>query len=305
MKIIVTGGAGFIGSHTCNLLEKSGHEVLVVDNFSTGKSENLQGFRGKVALADITDLELLEKAFSDFRPESILHLAAQSAITTSWDDPAKDLSANGIGTLNLLKISKKYGVRRFVFSSTSAVYRESGSGRMNEAWQCEPSTPYGISKLAAEQYVRAFFPNHLVLRYGNVYGERQKSIGENQVVARAFAHFINGNEFRINGNGRQKRDFVHVSDIAYANCYALTDNVVGTFNAATGKSFSVNEVLSILEKIYDVPGYKWEHTKTNDPRGDVNIGVGSIRREIGWVAVVKLEEGLKRTADWWNGMEKK
>jgi len=303
-RILCTGGAGFIGSNTVNMLVKNHHKVVVVDNFSSGHTENLKGFHGRIFPCDITDPELLERIFSEFMPEAVLHLAAQSAISTALDNPQYDMRVNGIGTLNLLNLSKKYGVGRFVFSSTSAVYKESnplfGVG-MNEQWAIEPGSPYGISKLAAEQYIRTMFPNHMILRYANVYGPPQRSIGENQVVARAFAHFINGDDFKVTGHGNQKRDFVYVDDIAYCNLEALRSNVIGTFNAASGRSYSVNQVLAEIEKIYDVPGYKWTHTKHNDPRGDVYLNPSLIRRKVGWNAEKSLAEGLKLTSEWWEG----
>lgn len=300
MRILVSGGAGFIGSNTVNLLEKNRHKVVAVDDFSTGRIENLRGFEGTVIACDILDFKELSLLFADFKPEAVLHLAAQSAISTAYSDPARDLRVNGTGTLNLLKLSKKYEVGRFVFSSTSAVYREGRSfSALREECEARPSTPYGISKLAAEHYVRTMFPNHLILRYGNVYGPRQKAIGENQVIARAFAHFIKGDDFAIVGNGNQKRDFVFVGDIAYCNAEVLQSGVVGTFNAASGKSYSVNQVLREIEKIYDVPGYAWAHTSENDPRGSVYINPSLIRREVGWKAMIPLADGLKQTAGWW------
>jgi len=301
-RILCTGGAGFIGSTTALMLKH--HQVIVVDNFSTGKTENLKHFRGKICPGDITDMEFMDRIFTDFLPEAVLHLAAQSAISTAYSDPQKDMQVNGIGTLNLIKLALKYGVQRFVFSSTSAVYKPPrpffASVGINEFWPVKPETPYGISKLAAEQYIRTLFPNHLILRYGNVYGPRQKSIGENQVIARAFAHFIHGDDFSIIGHGNQKRDFVYVGDISRCNIAALNSNLVGTFNAASGRSYSVNQVLAEIEKIFDVRGYGWEHTRHNDPRGDVALNVSQIRRKLGWNPDVSLQDGLIATADWWS-----
>jgi nucleoside-diphosphate-sugar epimerase len=306
MRILISGGAGFVGSHSANLLVERGHKVLIVDDFSTGRSENLKDFQGKIRPCDITDLKFLESVFSEFQPNAVLHLAAQSAISTAIENPQKDLTINGIGTLNMLKLACKYNVKRFVFSSTSAVYREARplwSVGIAETWPKDPSNPYGISKLACEHYVRTMFPNHMILRYGNIYGPRQRSIGNNQVVARALEHFILGTVFKVNGHGNQKRDFVYVGDVAYANFTALTETAVGTFNVSSGKSYSVNEILTELEKIYDVRGYEWEHTKENDPRNFVRLNVSAIRREVGWKSAVSLADGLKLTADWWDGQK--
>lgn len=307
MKFIVSGGAGFVGSTTIRLLSKHGHEVLVVDNFSTGRSENLKRFRGKVLIADITDYASVDAAFYEFGPDAVLHLAAQSAITTSHNDPQLDLQINGVGTLNMLRAAQAYEAKRFVFSSTSAVYLEKSPkfGGVSETWACQPTSPYGISKLACEHYIRTMMPNHMILRYGNVYGPRQRPIGQNQVIARALSHFHHGDDFFVVGSGNQKRDFVFVGDVAYANMMALTSDVVGTFNVATGKNHSVNEVLAILERIYEVPGYAWEHTNAPDPRGDVSVSANKIRKELGWKAVMSLEDGLKETSKWWRNEEGK
>lgn len=308
MRILISGGAGFVGSHSADLLSKHRHRVAIVDNFRTGRSENLRDFNGKIYPCDITDDQLLEQAFMEFNPQAVLHLAAQSAITTAMEDPQLDLEINGIGTLNMLELSLKYNVKRFVFSSTSAVYRENRKfltllDVYNEFRTCRPASPYGISKLACEHYIRTMFPNHMILRYGNIYGPRQRSIGCNQVVARAFEHFILGNSFHVNGDGKQKRDFVYVGDVAYANMVALTDSVTGIFNVSTGKSYSVNEVLSCMEKVYDVPGYQWEHTSENDPRNYVKMDVSAIRRATGWSALTSLANGLSMTAEWWGGQQ--
>jgi UDP-glucose 4-epimerase len=300
MKILCSGGGGFIGSHTVDYLVNRGHEVLVVDNFTTGRSENLRNFTGDICTCDITDSGALEDCFKQFKPEAVLHLAAQSAISVALQYPDADLDCNAFGTLNMLKFAKQFGVKRFVFSSTSAVYDErAGFCALREKSPCNPSTPYGISKLAAEHYIRTMFPNHLILRYANIYGPRQRPLGENQVVARAFSHFIKGDKFFVHGHGNQKRDFVHVYDIIYANFLALIGNNVGTYNAASGRSVSVNHLLSTIAENYKVGFYKWEHTDRNDPRGDVYLNASKIRNEIGWRPYISLREGIHDTAAWW------
>jgi nucleoside-diphosphate-sugar epimerase len=304
MKILISGAAGFVGSHTAELLEHSGHNVMVVDNFSTGRLENLMDFKGSIKACDINDMRLLDMYFDEFKPEAVIHLAAQSAISTAILNPKKDLRVNGIGTLNMVEMALKYDVKRFIFSSTSAVYEPKSTwlGVYDESQKCIPASPYGISKLAAEQYIRSTFDNHLILRYANVYGPRQYSIGENQVVARAFAHFMNGEEFKVVGHGNQKRDMVFVKDIAYANFMALMSNKVGTFNAASGRSVSVNTILSAIAENYEIPAYQWEHTTQDDPRGDVYMDASKIRREIGWKTYISLRQGIELTAEWWNGL---
>jgi len=300
MRILVTGAAGFVASHTINWLEKNGHTVFGIDNLRTGNMCNLVGFRGTFHLCDITDIELTERAFSEFKPEVVIHLAAQSAITTAIKDPQLDMEVNGIGTLNLIRLSNKYKVKRFVFSSTSAVYAETKApwGGMAEEFPKEPQSPYGVSKLAAEHYVRTMFPNHIIFRYGNIYGPRQTPIGENQVVPRAIRHFLYGDDFSVTGGGSQKRDFVYVEDIAFANFQAINETP-GTYNLATGKSHSVNEILREIELYFDVPGYKWNYSNKPDPRGSVHINTSKIKRELGLRLFTDLQTGISSTIKWW------
>lgn len=306
MRILITGGAGFIGSHSAEFIAAYGHKVLVVDDFSTGSSKNLEIFQGKVQVVDILEYNAMDEVFYNFLPDAVLHLAAQSAITTAINDPQKDLTVNGIGTLNMVKLALKHNVRRFVFSSTSAVYSEKQTVwkmSLSEKSDTFPSTPYGISKLAAEHYIRTMFPNHMILRYGNVYGPRQKPIGDNQLIARAFRHLLFGDDFRVVGDGNQKRDFVYVDDIAYCNFMALMSGMTGTFNACTGRSRSVNQVLACIEECYELPSrYNWEHTEKSDPRGDVHLSPRQLRNQTGWASVWALKDGMKLTAEWWDRM---
>lgn len=297
MNILCTGGAGFIGSHTVAMLVKRHHNVMALDNFRTGSTENLKGIRCSINVCDVMDYKRLETVFYDFRPSVVVHLAAQSAITTSWSDPFIDVRVNTLGTLNVIDLCKKYNVMKLVFSSTSAVYREDKRMPlfgMDESFECKPASPYGINKLSAEHFIRAMFPKHVIFRYGNVYGPRQKPIGENQVIARALHHFTKGSDFKIVGDGNQKRDFTYVEDVAFANCEAADNALVGTYNLCTGKSFSVNTVLRIIEELYDVVGYKWEHTEQPDPRGNVRTNNFRVRRDFG-LSFMNLRVGLEKT----------
>ncbi|MBK7366204.1 MAG: NAD-dependent epimerase/dehydratase family protein [Nitrosomonas sp.] len=301
-RILVTGAAGFIGSHTAELLCNRGHDVLAVDNFTTGRMENLQHFRGRIVPGDVTDIKVLDPIMYDFRPDAVLHLAAQSAITTSMQAPYYDLKVNGLGVLNIIKVCKTHKVKRLVFSSTSAVYRETTplfNMGIKENAKLEPQSPYGISKRVGEEYIRLLFPNHLIVRFGNVYGPRQKPIGDNLVIARALDHFIHGAEFWINGHGNQKRDFVYVEDVAHCCMEALTGKAVGTFNVSAGKSYSVNEVLREIEIYFGVKGYKWTHKGKPDPRNYVGLNVNAIREKLGWKAFTPLSEGVQKTIKWW------
>ena len=298
MKVLITGAAGFIGSHTADYLIAKRMKVLALDNFSTGKTENLKEFRGSIELCDVTDINMLEVVFNKFRPDSVIHLAAQSAITTAWSDPEKDMKVNIEGTVNIINMCRKYEVKKLVFSSTAAVYGKSGFFASNEKHTCNPDTPYGISKMSAEQYIRLLFPNHVILRYANIYGPRQVPVGENQLVARALSHLIKGDSFQVVGDGKQKRDFVFVGDVAHANYLALTGSKFGTFNIASGKSHAVNDVLWEIEDYYDVP-YQWSHTKKNDERGNVYMNGNKFKDKFGWSPVIDLQSGIDLTIKWW------
>lgn len=295
MRVLVTGGAGFIGSHTVGILTAHNHSVMVYDDFSTGSVENFEDIHCTISPYSILDEDHLDIVFDEFRPEAVIHLAAQSAITTSMNDPVLDIQKNVIGTVNVVKYCRKYDVRRLVFSSTSAVYAERKTlFGMKETFDTHPQSPYGIDKLAAEQFIRTMFPDHVIFRYGNVYGPRQKPIGENQVVARAMEHIINNADFKIVGSGNQKRDFVYVEDVAYANMLAVLGSATGTFNLCTGKSTSVNQVISILSELCYVQKEAWKHTKKEDPRGSVYTNNGKFVEWSG-MRFLPIEEGLEKT----------
>ena len=303
MRIICTGGAGFIGSHVIELLAKNKNNILIVDDFSTGKMENISELLDKypnnldLQEGDITNLPFLNKTFIQYKPKYVIHLAAQAAITTAWQNPVNDININAIGTLNVLQASKTVGVEKIIFSSTSAVYKETNA-KLRESSLMQPSNPYGISKLAAEHYLRSMFPATTILRFGNVYGERQVPIGENQVIPRMIRHFKFGDKFYIHGDGNQERDFVYVGDVAQAVVNA-TYNKPGIFNIASGVSFSVNEIAGMLEIIYDIRGYKWEHTETNDPRRKLCMDISEAYSGLSWKPTVGMDKGLRKVVSWW------
>lgn len=302
MRVLVTGGAGFIGSHVVDALLIHGHEVCVLDNFSTGKLENITLPSGKVKCKYLfggidQDIWDTRKDVENFKADSVVHLAAQSAISSSIEDPVNDMQVNGIGTLNILRSALHCGVKRFVFSSTSAVYAESEMV-LREKSYLGPNTPYGISKLAAEFYVQSMFSNATILRFGNVYGPRQVPLGENQLLSRMIRHFKYGDKFYIHGSGDQMRDFVYVEDVARAVVTAL-DGTKGIFNIASGEPHSVNGIATLVEKAYGVPGYKWEHTETEDPRQWVCMDIKGAKEFLTWEPQVDISEGVARTIGWW------
>jgi len=306
MKIMITGAAGFIGSHTADLCQAKRNIVLAVDDYSTGRIDNLLDFcapgkNGALVHEDITDFSAMAKLFQKFEPDVVIHLAAQAAISTSIQDPMRDCTVNTMGTIHLATLCKARQIR-LVYSSTSAVYSPLGFiGKYKEDHKCEPNSPYGISKLAAEHYIRTMLPtNHIILRYGNVYGPRQRPIGQNQVIARMLRHFLNGDEFYIFGDGEDKRDYIYVSDVAYANYLAATSSVIsGTFNVGSGYSTTVNQLARNLNSMFDV-NYKWDHKEIDVPsRRNVCLNASKMRDTFGWSPSVGLAAGLHYTAEFW------
>jgi UDP-glucose 4-epimerase len=226
-------------------------------------------------------------------------LAAQASISKSYLDSCNDLSINGIGTLNVLRCAVQAEVDDFVFASTSAVYADSSNSLRETAKLAEPGTPYGISKRAAEQYVRLFFPKSVVLRLGNVYGPRQVPIGENQLIARMIRHFQTREPFEIFGDGEQKRDFVYVEDVAKA-FYAALSARGGTYNIAYGEAVSVGEAAKLMAELWGFQGYEFKHNLgRQDDRRNVCMDISQAMREMRWDPTVSLEEGMQKTIKWW------
>lgn len=303
MRILVTGGAGFIGSHVVELLARKHHDVMILDDLSTGQIEwvnpvLIKNRRVNFDLCRVQTWDHVDPLIKGFQPDVICHLAAQPAISTSWDNPILNAEINEIGTLNIIESAKAHGVKRIIFTSTSAVYKE--TDRMTpEGFPALPNSPYGISKLAGEQYVRTMFKDSVILRLGNVYGPRQVPIGENQVIPRMLRHFLYGDEFCIHGDGEQKRDFVYVEDVAEAFGLALWGKS-GTYNIATGFRVSVNTLGKMIGKMYGVEEYKWDHTARQDPRRDIHLDVSEAYKSLVWKSERTLERGIELTCKWWN-----
>ncbi len=298
-KIILTGGAGFIGSVVSGELIKNGYKVLVVDNLSTGKEENIAP-GAEFEKCDIRDSKTLRKIFSSFKPDLVNHHAAQIDVRASAEDPAYDADINIVGSLNLLGFCAEHGVGKFIFASTGAVYGEVLSPPASEKTPTRPESPYGMAKLCVENYLRFFKKERgidfTVLRYSNVYGETQDTEKNTGIVAILCGNHKKGVETTIFGNGEQTRDYIHCSDVARANIFCI-EKPGGTFNIATGKETSVNQIVNCLKK---VSGKEVEVKKTASRKGDVKrISLdGSLAvKTLGWNAKVDLEKGIGKTWD--------
>ena len=301
MRVLVTGGAGFIGSHVVDALLAAGHEVLALDDLSTGRPEQLDP-RAALTVADIRDGGLTA-LLGDLRPQAVIHLAAQVDARRAALDPAQDADVNLMGGLNLLAAAQAAGVERLVFASTAAVYGDPRRLPVAEDDGCRPLSGYGVSKLAFEHYLRIAMgnggPAATVLRFANVYGPRQDPHGEAGVVAIFGARLLAGEPCEIFGDGAQARDFVYVGDCARACVLALQPAAAGgTFNVATGRMLTV---LELYERLARLTGSAAPARHAAARPGEIQaicLDASRIQSSLGWAPAVDLDEGLRRTVDW-------
>ena len=300
LNILVTGGAGFIGSHLVDRLIVEGHNVAVVDILSTGRRANLNP---QAALYGIDICSpALTAAFEAARPEAIFHVAAHASVSESVRDPLHDAEVNVLGTLNVLQQCAAHGVERIVFISTGgALYGDPEYLPADEEHPVRPLSPYGVSKVAAEAYVKTLCAlsgiRYTILRLGNVYGPRQDPFGEAGVVAIFASAMLRGTRPTIFGDGSHERDYVYVDDVVQANVLALEQDEDGVFNIGTGQGATVAQVFDALAGATDFDGSP-EHAAERP--GDVRriyLDARRAERELGWRAVVPLGEGIRRTVD--------
>ncbi|HQN60824.1 SDR family oxidoreductase [Mesotoga prima] len=306
---LVTGGAGFIGSHVVDHLISSGKVPVVVDNLSSGKIENLDP-RALFYEQDITDQEMMERVFMLHKPTVLFHLAAQISVSRSVREPEEDAMVNIIGSLRLLKIAAKYGVKKVIFSSTGGAIYGDDVKRIptDEEELPKPLSPYGIAKYATENYLRFFSSEfgikYTALRYANVYGPRQDPYGEAGVVAIFSEKMLRNQEVVIFGDGECVRDYVYVGDVARANLLAIEKCENTVINIGTGIGTSVNELFDIMKPI---AGYSREAVHKEPRPGDVKKSILNIERArslLGWEPSTQLERGLKETIEYFrNGLD--
>ena len=303
MKILVTGGAGFIGSHVVDAYITAGHEVAVLDNFSTGNERNVNA-AARVFRVDLRDQGQTAAAVASFKPHIVNHHAAQSEVPRSVADPGYDAQVNIVGGLNLLRACVDNGVQKVIFSSTGgALYGEPDVVPAAEDHPVRPLSPYGTSKFAFEQYLgtfdRTFGLRYTVLRYANIYGARQDfQAEEGRVVAIFAGRMIEEKPLTIDGDGTQSRDMLHVGDVAMANLAALEAGEGDTFHISTGIPVTVND---LFRKLALLTEYRLEPRFGPPRKGDVyRIALDNTRAKerLGWEPRITLEEGLRLTVEY-------
>ena len=298
MKIIVTGGAGFIGSHVVDAYVAAGHKVIVVDDLSTGKRENVNPAARLVEM-DVNDGRLAD-LFASERPAVVNHHAANPNISVSVERPLFDARQNILGTLNVLEAARRAEVDRFIYiASGGAMYGDPRYLPVDEEHPANPISPYALSKATGEQYVRLYGLEHGLrwtsLRYANVYGPRQDPFGEAGVIA-IFCHtLLSGGQPEIHWDGEQSRDFVYVGDCARANLLALEAQDSRAYNVGTGQGTSIN---ALFETLLGVVGRDVAPRRAPRRPGDVrhsHLDCSRIERDLGWRPHVTLEQGLAQT----------
>lgn len=297
MKILVTGGAGFIGSHIVDRLVLEGHETIVIDNLSTGNNAYLPS-QVRLYQIDILSLET-ERVFAEEKPDCVIHHAAQVDVTLSLQDPMLDAKSNILGTLRLLALCRQHQVKKFIYASSCAVYGESDDCSIKEDFDINPISFYGLSKFTPEIYIRLYSSlfglSYTIFRYANVYGPRQTPKGEGGVISIFTRKMLEGNPIQIFGDGNQTRDFVYVKDVAKANALALTHGDHHILNIGTDTKTSIN---ALFQTISSLTGYTRTPEYLPQRPGDIRfsrLDASEAKRVLGWQPSYSLETGLKET----------
>lgn len=302
MKILITGGAGFIASHVADAYIELGHEVVIVDNLSTGNLKNLNP-KAKFIEADITNKEKIQEIIKTERPEVINHHAAHIQVGYSVKNPQFDAENNIIGLLNIMEAAKEVPIKKVIMAATGGAMYGNKQTPFNETMKAEPLSPYGISKRAGELYLNYYHELYQIpfisLRYSNVYGPRQNAHGESGVIAIFTEMIADGKSPAINGSGTHTRDYVYVEDVARANVLALNSDFVGELNIGTKTEISTNEV---FRKVVNEMGVNIEEKHIEERPGEQvtsSLDYSKATEILGWEPRVDFDEGVKRVVEWY------
>ncbi len=298
MKVLVTGGAGFIGSNIVDRLISKGYEVVIIDDMSTGELKNINP-KATFYQIDIQS-DAIEDIFREEMPDYLNHHAAQIDVRKSVANPLFDAKINILGTINLLQNCVKYGVKKVIFASSGgAIYGEQRIFPAPETHIAEPMSPYGITKLIGEKYLYYYYIVHklkyLALRYGNVYGPRQNPCGEAGVIAVFTNNMLENKQSIINGDGKQTRDYVYVDDIVDANYLAMEKDVVGAFNIGTGKETDVNQIFHLLRRTVNVEVEEIHGQPKEGEQLRSLLECSKAKWYLDWSPKTSLEEGIQMT----------
>jgi len=302
LKILVTGGAGFIGSNLVDRFISLGHQVVIIDDLSTGNKENVNP-EAKFYLMDIRSKKL-EQVFKNERLDIVCHHAAQINLRKSLEDPLFDSEINIFGTINLLKSCVKHKVPKFIFASTGgALYGEQEYFPADEKHPIRPQSPYGFSKFVVERYLdfceKSYGIKYVSLRYANVYGPRQNPEGEAGVIAIFCERFFNKNKAIINGDGEQTRDFVYVEDVVEANVLALEFKESGAFNIGTGVETSVNTIFALLKQKIGIDQKKIHAPPIPGEQERSVLDFSRAKKLLGWEPKYDLIKGIEKTIEFY------
>lgn len=300
MKVIVTGGAGFVGSHVVDLLIKNGYEVVVIDNLSHGKIDNINK-KAKFYKMDIRDREI-DNIFDSEKPDYVIHEAAQMNVSRSLEDPLGDAEINIMGSINLLESCKKHNVKKIVYPSSAAVFGEPKYLPIDEEHPLNMVSNYGISKHTVEHYLdvynKLFNLKYVSLRCSNVYGPRQDTEGEGGVIATFCNNVLKDEDIFIFGDGNQVRDFIYVEDVAKATVLCMENDLTGIFNICSNLKITINDIVSIIERIADK---KINPIYCSSRKGDIKeswMSNEKILSKSNWNPVVNIDNGIKKNLEY-------
>ena len=307
MRVCVTGGAGFIGSHLVDRLIALGHTVLVIDNLSTGVREFVNPEATFVEM-DVRDPNI-DSIFADFKPQVVFHEAAQTMVPASMENPKMDCDVNLIGLINMLEAARKHKVEHFLMPSSAAVYGDLDTLPLTEDMSGKPTSFYGLTKLTAEGYLRiyeqAFGLKTVCFRYANVYGPRQGDGGEGGVISIFNRLIVEGKPLTVYGDGEQTRDFIYVEDVVEANIKAMGNtSCTGIYNVSTNTGTSVNELIT---RFRSISGADFMVHYEDERIGDIKhsrLSNAKAERDFGFVASTTLDEGLQKTLEYFKAHHK-